>query len=84
MNMEKLKNGEIRNEIRKFLGFAKEPNKSSDTVSDEEINRFRSITIQIDRFLENVLDSDSPLNWFNVETMTEENFIKLAAFFINR
>lgn len=84
MDMEKLKNGEIRNEIRKYLGFPKEPDKTSVTVSDEEINEFRSITIQIDRFLENVLDSDSPLNWFNVETMTEEKFIQLAAIFINR
>ena len=82
--MEKLKNGEIRNEIRKYLGFPKEPDKTSCSVGNEEINRFRSITLQIDHFLQNVLDPDSPLNWFNVEKMTEEQFIQLAAFFINR
>lgn len=82
MDIEKINNGEIRNEIRKYLGFPKEPDKN--TASDEEINRFRSITLQIKYFLDNILDPDSPLNWFNVKKMTEENFIKLAAFFINR
>ena len=82
MDIEKINNGEIRNEIRKYLGFPKEPDKN--TASDEEINRFRSITLQIKYFLDHIVDPDSPLNWFNVKKMTEENFIKLAAFFINR
>ena len=81
MDIEKLKTNEIRNRIRASLGFSTEPDKYS---GNEKLNEFRSITLQIEHLIKNFNDSDSPLKWFNVEKMTEENFIELAAYLINR
>lgn len=81
MDIEKLKTNEIRNRIRASLGFSTEPDKYS---GNEKVNEFRSITLQIEHLIKNFNDSDSPLKWFNVEKMTEENFIELAAYLINR
>ena len=87
MTKEQLTSNDTIGKIRKAIGVIKTPNEhyaNHEYFNDFEDNYRHSITDQIHDFLDELCSETSPLNWFKIESLSEDQLIKFVVMFLKR
>ena len=87
MTKEQLTSNDTIGKIRKAIGVIKTPNEhyaNHEYCNEFEDNYRHSITDQIHDFLDELCSETSPLNWFKIESLSEDQLIKFVVMFLKR